>query len=61
MLKTDILDELIDYFIRKAMENESEGVIVKDPKREHTSRSQKNIRGDKENGLYATAGVRKQA
>lgn len=61
MLKTDILDELIDFFIRKAMENESEGVIDKEQKRRHTSRYQKNIRGDKENGLYASAGVRKQA
>lgn len=59
MLKTDILDELVDYFIRKAMENESDGAIDKEQKRKYTSRHQKNIRGDKENGLYASVGVRK--
>lgn len=58
MLKSDVLDDLIDYFIRKAMEGESELEKSTTNKRIITK---KTIRGDKENGLYATAGIRKQA
>lgn len=55
MLKTDALDEVIAIFIRKALDEERENKDT-DMKMSH------NVNGsDDKNGIYPSAGLRKQA
>lgn len=55
MSKSDILDDIIDIFIRRALDDEH---VIK----ENGIKYSDNImRGDKTDGIYASTSIRKQA
>jgi hypothetical protein len=55
MTKTDVLDEIIEMLIKKAIEDEPPKQSLKYSSRELISR------GEKENGIYSSSGYREQA
>lgn len=56
MKRADVFEDLIDLFIKKAMSEESE-----EKDKRSVSFSGKMIRGESADGIYSSAGVRKQA
>lgn len=61
MQKSYVIDELIDYFILKAVEEGSNDTFIVDPKSDYAFHKKKHMRGEKEHGLYSATGIRKQA
>ncbi|MCX7772841.1 MAG: hypothetical protein N2376_06990 [Clostridia bacterium] len=55
MRKADVFDDLIDLLIKKAVEDE------KEQKTSQLKLSSQFVRGEKSNGIYSSAGIRKQA
>lgn len=55
MTKIDVLDEVIELLIKKAMNDEPPKQNLKNRSSEHI------LRGGNENGVYSSSGYRKQA
>lgn len=61
MQKSVVIDELIDFLIRKAVEEGSNDISTTYQKNKYAFLKKKHIRGEKEYGLHSTTGIRKQA